>query len=84
MMRLVNVFPCEHPVDREVRFQYAGDDPKSSQLPPREWLVATRFCIQFISGVIGPGGVGKTSMGILQFLAMAIGKDLTGHALQAG
>jgi hypothetical protein len=57
----------------------AGADPEPSQLPPREWMMATQFCKQFISGVIGPGGVGKTSLRILQFIAMAIGRSLTGH-----
>jgi hypothetical protein len=63
----------------EIQVWDAGDDPEPSKLPPREWMMATQFCKQFISGVIGPGGVGKTSLRILQFIAMAIGRELTGH-----
>jgi AAA domain/DnaB-like helicase N terminal domain len=63
----------------EIKAWDAGDDPDPKELPPREWMMATQFCKQFISGVIGPGGVGKTSLRVLQFIAMAIGKDLTGH-----
>jgi hypothetical protein len=41
--------------------------------------MATLFCCQFISGLIGEGGAGKSSLRILQLISLAIGRGLTRH-----
>src|SRR5271170_6410141 len=55
----------------------AGDDDQP--IPPRQWLLGNSFCRQFVSGIIGVGGAGKTSLRILQALALATGKSLSGE-----
>jgi hypothetical protein len=55
----------------------AGDDP--GFLPPREWLLANQFCHGFISSIVAAGGTGKTALRLLQFISLAIGRELCGQ-----
>jgi 5S rRNA maturation endonuclease (ribonuclease M5) len=56
----------------------AGDiDPK--KIPPRGWLVGTTFCRKFISGLIGAGTAGKTTVRYAQLLGAATKRNLTGE-----
>src|SRR5882724_1880610 len=48
-------------------------------VPARQWLLGTVFCRTFVSSLIADGGVGKTALRILQALAMANGRPLTGE-----
>jgi hypothetical protein len=53
----------------EVR--WAGRD--YGPIPPREWLLGTVFCRMFLSMLTGSGGVGKTAVRLLQYIAAALG-----------
>jgi hypothetical protein len=55
----------------------AGDD--ADLPPPRHWLLGNQFCRRFISGLLAPGGTGKTATRMLQFLSLATGKPLSGQ-----
>jgi AAA domain len=55
----------------------AGDDPGA--IPPRGWLLANQFCRRFLSSLIAAGGTGKTALRLLQYLALALGRALTGE-----
>jgi RecA-family ATPase len=55
----------------------AGDDP--GPIPPRGWLLANQFCRRFLSCLVATGGTGKTSLRLLQFLALATGRALSGE-----
>ena len=51
--------------------------------PPREWLLGNTFCRRFLSSVLADGGTGKTALRMLQALALATGRPLTGeHVFQ--
>ena len=51
--------------------------------PPRGWLLGNSFCRRFLSSVLADGGTGKTALRILQALALATGRPLTGeHVFQ--
>lgn len=51
--------------------------------PPRGWLLGNIFCRRFISSPIADGGTGKTALRILQAMALATGRSLTGeHVFQ--
>src|SRR5205085_245303 len=50
-----------------------------SKIPPREWLLGTTFCCKNLSGLIGAGGDGKTTIRICQYLALATGRSFTGE-----
>jgi len=51
--------------------------------PPRGWLLGNSFCRGFISSLIGDGGVGKTALRYLQYLALATNCPFTGeHVFQ--
>ena len=52
----------------------AGDDP--GPIPPREWLLGNQFCRGFISSLVAAGGVGKSALGLLQFVSLALGRSL--------
>lgn len=71
-----------------------GDDPAAAPsildvgeddapIPPRGWLLGNTFCRGFISGLLAQGAAGKTALRIVQALAVAIGRALTGeHVFQ--
>jgi hypothetical protein len=48
-------------------------------ITPREWLMGTSFCRQFVSSMIGQGGAGKTAVRYAQYLALATGRPITGE-----
>lgn len=54
-----------------------GDDDQP--IPPRQWLLGTVFCRQFVSGLIAPGAGAKTSVRIVQALSLASERSLTGE-----
>jgi AAA domain len=60
-----------HPVLRE---KCVGDWDPDKLPPPREKLLGDTFCKEFVSGVISPGGIGKTTLRILQALALTCGR----------
>jgi hypothetical protein len=55
----------------------AGED--NEPIPPRGWLLGNTFCRRFVSSLQAGGGTGKTALRIVQALAMATGKPLTGE-----
>jgi hypothetical protein len=55
----------------------AGDDP--GPIPPRMWLLGNQFCAGFISCLVSAGGVGKSSLRLLQYISMALGRPLCGQ-----
>jgi hypothetical protein len=59
----------------------AGDDDQIP--PPRGWLLGNIFCRQFVSSLLGDGGVGKTAVRYAQLISLATGRSLTGeHVFQ--
>jgi hypothetical protein len=61
----------------ELEIWDAGDDP--GFIPPREWLLGNQFCKRFISSLVAAGGTGKTALRMLQYIAMATCRALTGQ-----
>lgn len=47
-------------------------------IPPRQWLYGTHLIRGFVSLTVAPGGLGKSSMVLVEALAMATGRDLLG------
>lgn len=47
-------------------------------IPPRDWVYGEHYIRQFASATISPGAVGKSSLVIVEALAMATGKALLG------
>jgi len=73
---IVNALPnFTHVVDEDE--WDAGDEP--GFINPRSWLLGNQFCRGFVSSVVAAGGGGKTSLRILQFISMAIGRSLCGQ-----
>ncbi|MDE2096601.1 MAG: AAA family ATPase [Patescibacteria group bacterium] len=52
--------------------------PPASAIPPREFLYGTHYLREYISTTIAPTKAGKSSLGIVEALAMASGKPLLG------
>jgi hypothetical protein len=46
--------------------------------PPRQWLTARQFCRGFVSSVVAPGGIGKTTFRLTQAIELATGRSLLG------
>lgn len=53
-----------------------------AKLPPREWLIRHRLIPGYLTATIAPGGVGKSMFTILEGLAVATGKSLTGMKVE--
>ena len=49
-----------------------------SEIPPREWAYGKHYVRKYLSATFAPGGVGKSSMAIVEALAMATGRQLLG------
>jgi hypothetical protein len=50
-----------------------------TQLPPREWIYGKHYQRSVISGTIAPGGSGKTSLCMVEAIAMATCRNLLGE-----
>src|SRR5215467_4422148 len=51
-----------------------GDILRAGLPPPRDKLLGNTFCKEFLSGLISPGGIGKTSVRLLQAVAVSCGR----------
>ncbi|WP_233252590.1 helicase RepA family protein [Maritimibacter sp. 55A14] len=49
-----------------------------SEIPPRQWLYGQHLIRGFLSLTVAPGGVGKSSMLVVEAMAMATGRPLLG------
>lgn len=47
-----------------------------SQLPPRQWLYGRHLVRKYVSATVAPGGVGKSTLGMVDAVAMASGRQL--------
>jgi AAA domain len=52
-------------------------------IPRREFLYGNRYIRGFVSATVAPGGVGKSSVALVEVVAMAAGRDLLGSAPSA-
>jgi RecA-family ATPase len=50
-----------------------------SKLPPREWLYANHYQRGQVTATIGPGGAGKSSVDLVEGIAMATARPLLGE-----
>jgi hypothetical protein len=51
-----------------------------SLIPPRRWIYGSHYIREFLTLTVAPGGVGKSSLGIVEALAIATSKPLLGIA----
>ncbi|MGE7469242.1 AAA family ATPase [Bosea sp. NPDC003192] len=49
-----------------------------STIPTRKWLYGRHYVRRFVSTTVAPGGLGKSSLGIVEALAMVTARDLLG------
>jgi hypothetical protein len=56
-------------------------DIRPADIPPRDWVLADCYLGKFITVLISPGGVGKSTIGLLDALSIATGEPLSGHAV---
>lgn len=60
---------------------YVWRDPR--QIPPRAWLYDRRLIRGFLSTTVAPGGIGKSSLELVEAVALASGRPLLGVAVTA-
>ena len=51
-----------------------------AKIPPREWLYGEHYVRRYLSATLATGGVGKSSLSVVEALAMVSGKPLLGTA----
>jgi hypothetical protein len=56
-------------------------DIDEEPIEPRQWVFGTRYCIGFVSGTLGDGGVGKTALALVDAVSISTGRSLTGEHL---
>jgi hypothetical protein len=49
-----------------------------AKIPPRQWVYGQHYIRQFVSATVAPGGKGKTSLILVEALAIATGRELVG------
>ena len=49
-----------------------------ASLPPREWIYGRHYQRQTVSATFAPGGTGKSSLSMIEMVAMATGRSLVG------
>jgi AAA domain len=54
------------------------DAPDRTQIPRRSWLYGFHYMRRIVSATVGPGGIGKSSLGLIEGVGMSIGRDLFG------
>lgn len=54
------------------------DFPEPGRIQPRQWLYGQHYIRKFVSATVAPSGVGKSSLEIVEALAMTSGKPLLG------
>lgn len=59
-----------------------GIDP--AKIPRRQWLYGRYLCRGILSVTVSPGGVGKSSLALVEALQMATGRKLHDQALPGG
>jgi RecA-family ATPase len=57
-----------------VATQYSWTEP--CNIPPRDWIYGRHYIRKFLSSTIAPGGVGKSSLVLVEAISIAIGRDL--------
>jgi RecA-family ATPase len=50
----------------------------AESIPPREWIYGRHYIRKFVSSTVAPGGIGKSSLGIAETLAICTGMPLLG------
>lgn len=54
-------------------------------IPKREWLLGTWFLKKFLTVTVAPGGTGKSNLSIIEGMALATGKEISGsHVHERG
>jgi hypothetical protein len=71
---------AERPAFRATPFAWRDE----ADIPRREWLYGRHLIRKFLSLDIAPGGLGKSSMKIVEALAMVTGLPLLGKPVHAG
>ena len=47
-------------------------------LPRRRWIYGTHYSRGYVSALVASGGVGKTTLGLIELISIALGRDLLG------
>jgi hypothetical protein len=69
----------EIPADSFELDEWDAGELLNSGLPePRQWLMSRQFCRGFLSGLVAPGDVGKTTLRLTQAVELACGRELLG------
>ena len=58
----------------------AAPAPGEWKIPPRQWLYGQHLIRGFLSLTLAPGGIGKSSLALVEAVAMATGRALLGTA----
>ncbi len=70
------------PPPPEMAFPTAYDFSAAAALAPRPWIYGRNYLRRFVSVLASPGGIGKTSMQIVEALAIATGRPLLGEMVE--
>lgn len=82
-----NVFdPGSEPIEQQDQQQPLKATPLGildpTQIPTREWIMGGRLIRRFITTTIAPGGLSKTTLSLMEAIAVTTGKPITGMPVQ--
>lgn len=59
-------------------FATLASDIRPEDISPRAWVLGVRLIAGYVTVTVAPGGVGKSTLTILELLSVASGKELSG------
>jgi hypothetical protein len=82
MNEYVSVFPNSTPARTTSSGHAIAASPfrwmRPENIAPRSWIYGRHYVAKFVSTTIAPGGIGKSSLSIVEALAIATGRPLLG------
>lgn len=73
------VFDPVAPTGVRVIKSFRGSDIRAVAVPPRRWILSHRLLRGYASGIVAPGGIGKSTYSFVQAISVVTGRDLLGE-----
>lgn len=51
-------------------------------IPPRQWLYGRHYVRSYVTATVSPGGIGKSSLALVEAVCMVTGRDLLGQRVK--
>ncbi|HSW00008.1 MAG TPA: AAA family ATPase [Sedimentisphaerales bacterium] len=60
----------------------SAGDINFNRIPPRDWILEHRYVGRYITVIVSPGGIGKSSLTLLDAVSVVTGQELSGATVK--